>query len=59
MDKTPSPSVPKIALALGLLGVIVTVLGLVQVNRGDIILAPILLVVAYFVLFPLALTRLR
>jgi hypothetical protein len=46
-----------VALALGGAGILVAVIGLSLVARGDITAAPILLVLAYLVLFPLALTR--
>ncbi len=46
-----------VALGAGIGGVVVTVVGLVLIARGDITAAPILLVLAYLVLFPLALTR--
>jgi hypothetical protein len=46
-----------LALGLGGAGLVVTVLGLFLISRGDITAAPILLVLAYLVLFPLALTR--
>jgi hypothetical protein len=39
------------------MGVIVTAVGLFLISRGDITAAPLLLVLAYVVLFPLALTR--
>lgn len=45
------------ALGAGVGGVVVTVVGLVLIARGDITAAPILLVLAYLVLFPLALSR--
>jgi hypothetical protein len=44
------------SVGVGVAGV-VTGVGLVLSARGDITLAPILLVLAYLVLFPLALTR--
>jgi hypothetical protein len=44
-------------IGLGVAGVVVAILGLVLVARGDITAAPLLLVLAYLVLFPLALTR--
>jgi hypothetical protein len=46
-----------LALVLGGLGVLVAIFGLFLIARGDITAAPILLVLAYLVLFPLALTR--
>jgi hypothetical protein len=45
------------SLGLGVAGVAVAILGLWLVARGEITAAPILLVLAYLVLFPLALTR--
>lgn len=59
MDKNSPNTFPKVAVALGLMGVLISALGMFQVHRGDITIAPILLVVAYLVIFPLALTRLR
>lgn len=63
-SKTSSPETgsvvakPRIlALVLGAVGVIVAIFALFMVSRGDITAAPILLVLAYLVLFPLALTR--
>jgi hypothetical protein len=46
-----------IGLGLGVAGVLVVVLGLWLVARGDMTAAPLLLVLAYLVLFPLALVR--
>jgi hypothetical protein len=46
-----------LGIGLGLAGVVITVLALWLVARGDITAAPLLLVLAYLVLFPLALTR--
>lgn len=54
-DHTPSPST--LSWALGAGGVLVAVLGFWMVAQGSITLAPILLVLAYLVLFPLALVR--
>lgn len=44
-------------VALGAAGVATAVLGLWLIARGDITAAPLLLVLAYVVIFPLALTR--
>lgn len=46
-----------LGIGLGLAGVVVTILGLWLTARGDITAAPLLLVLAFLVLFPLALTR--
>jgi hypothetical protein len=46
-----------VGLGLGAVGIATTVLGLWLVARGDITAAPLLLVLAYLVIFPLALTR--
>jgi len=46
-----------LGIGLGVVGVVVTAVGLFLISRGDITAAPLLLVVAYLVLFPLALTR--
>jgi hypothetical protein len=46
-----------LGLGLGVAGIAVAILGLWLVTRGDITAAPLLLVLAYLVLFPLALTR--
>jgi len=46
-----------LGLGLGLAGVVVTILGLWLTAQGDITAAPLLLVLAFLVLFPLALTR--
>lgn len=52
------PTSPSLAAPLlGAAGVLVAVLGFVLVARGEITAAPILLVIAYLVLIPLALTR--
>jgi hypothetical protein len=45
------------SLTFGGAGVVVAVVGMWLVARGEITLAPLLLVLAYLVLFPLALTR--
>ncbi|TVP47318.1 MAG: hypothetical protein EA350_05595 [Gemmatimonadales bacterium] len=44
-------------VGLGVAGAAVVVLGLWLVSRGDMTAAPLLLVLAYLVLFPLALVR--
>ena len=46
-----------LGIGLGLAGVVVTILGLWLTAQGDITAAPLLLVLAFLVLFPLALTR--
>jgi hypothetical protein len=48
-----------VPLLLGVVGIVLAVFGMFQVSRGDITLAPILLTIAYLVVFPIALTRLR
>jgi hypothetical protein len=47
--------VSPLGLALGAGGALVAVLGFWLISRGDITAAPILLVLAYLVLFPVAL----
>ncbi len=46
-----------LGIGLGLAGVVITILGLWLTAQGDITAAPLLLVLAFLVLFPLALTR--
>jgi hypothetical protein len=45
------------ALLLGAGGVLIAILGFWMIARGSIALAPVLLVLAYLVLFPLALIK--
>lgn len=51
------PGLSPLGIGLGIAGVVVVVLGLWLVARGDMTAAPLLLVLAYLVLFPLALVR--
>jgi len=51
------PGLTPMGVGLGVAGVVVVVLGLWLVARGDMTAAPLLLVLAYLVLFPLALVR--
>jgi hypothetical protein len=51
------PGLTPMGVGLGAAGVVVVVLGLWLVARGDMTAAPLLLVLAYLVLFPLALVR--
>ncbi|TVP79323.1 MAG: hypothetical protein EA352_00840 [Gemmatimonadales bacterium] len=46
-----------LTLGLGAAGLVVAVVGFWMVAQGSIALAPVLLVLAYLVLFPLALVR--
>ena len=53
----PAERAKMASLGFGAAGVVAAVTGLWLVSRGDITAAPILLVLAYLVFFPLALTR--
>jgi hypothetical protein len=55
--REPVAGLTPAGLGLGAVGIAITVLGLWLVARGDITAAPLLLVLAYVVIFPLALTR--
>jgi len=46
-------------LALGLAGILAAVAGLAWIDRGDITVGPVLMVVAYLILLPLALVDRR
>ena len=52
-----TPPVSPLALGLGAGGLLIAVLGFWMIAQGSIALAPVLLVLAYLVLFPLALVR--
>jgi hypothetical protein len=51
------PGLTPLGVGLGVAGVAVAMLALWLVARGDMTAAPLLLVLAYLVLFPLALVR--
>lgn len=52
-----APGVTNLGLGLGAAGVLVAVLGFWLITQGSITAAPLLLVLAYVVLLPLALIR--
>jgi hypothetical protein len=52
-----APGVTNLGLGLGAVGVLVAVLGFWLITQGSITAAPLLLILAYLVLLPLALIR--
>jgi len=54
---TEAPGITPLTLGLGGAGLVVAVLGFWLVSQGSITAAPLLLVLAYLVLLPLALIR--